>query len=148
MKKNHFVVSRITLTIFRTMSIINTSKLIHQKNCVLTDKPSIEKCDFIVVNETDRVLLTREISSNPLANVSWYDGQQLLKSEIAVSTTTFIIEKTRCTDTKNFTLIASNALQINVTSFAELIVNCKYYKLLFHTKLKYIFKQTFKHIFP
>ena len=102
----------------------------------------------MVVNETERVVLTREISSNPLANVSWYDGQELLKSEIAVSTTIFIIEKTRCTDTKNFTLIASNALQINVTSFAELIVNCKYYKLLFHTKLKYIFKQTFKHIFP
>ena len=101
----------------------------------------------MVVNETERVVLTREISSNPLANVSWYDGQELLKSEIAVSTTSFIIEKTRCTDTKNFTLTASNALQRNVTSFAELRVNCKYYKLLFHTKLNSIFKQTFKHKF-
>lgn len=93
----------------------------------------------MVVNETERVVLTREISSNPLANVSWYDGQELLKSEIAVSTTSFIIEKTRCTDTKNFTLTASNALQRNVTSFAELRVNCKYFKLFFHTKLEYIF---------
>nr|XP_022289527.1 nephrin-like isoform X2 [Crassostrea virginica] len=87
-------------------------------------KPSIEKRDFMVVNETERVVLTREIASNPLANVSWFDGQELFKSEIAVSTTTFIIEKTRCTDTKNFTLTASNALQRNVTSFAELRVNC------------------------
>lgn len=102
---------------------------------LLTDTPSLEKGDITVVNENERVLLTKEISSNPLANVSWYDGQQLLKSEIAVSITTFIIEKTRCTDTKNFTLTASNALQRNVTSFAELRVNCKYYKLLLQTKL-------------
>ena len=111
---------------------------------MLTDKPSIVERDFIVVNETERVVLTREISSNPLANVSWYDGGQLLKSEIAVSTTSFIIEETKCTDTKNFTLTASNALQMSVTSFAELRVNCKYFKL-FHTKLKYIFKQAFTH---
>ncbi|XP_078334163.1 neural cell adhesion molecule 1-like isoform X2 [Crassostrea virginica] len=88
-------------------------------------KPSIEERDVKVVNETERVLLTREISSNPLANVSWYDGRQLLKSEMAVNTTTFIIEKTKCTDTKNFTLTASNASQRNVTSLAELIVNCR-----------------------
>ena len=128
----------------RIMSIIHTSKLLFFLKCLLTDKPSIEKHDFIVVNETERVVFTREISSNPLANVSWYDGRQLLKSETAVSTTTFVIEKTRCTDTKNFTLTASNALQMNVTSFAELRVNCKYFKL-FYTKLKYIFKQAFTH---
>nr|XP_022286587.1 hemicentin-1-like isoform X2 [Crassostrea virginica] len=87
--------------------------------------PSIEEGEVIVVNENERILLRREISSNPLANVSWYDGPRLLKSEIAVSTTTFMIEKTRCTDTKNFTLTASNALLMNVTSFAELRVNCR-----------------------
>ncbi|XP_078334109.1 neural cell adhesion molecule 1-A-like isoform X2 [Crassostrea virginica] len=88
-------------------------------------QPSIEERDALVVNENEKVVLTRRIYSNPLSNVSWYDESQLLKSEIAVTTTNLIIEKARCTDTKNFTIIASNTLQSNVRSFVELIVNCR-----------------------
>ena len=80
---------------------------------------------FMVVNKSERAVLTREISSNPLPNVSWYNGPHFLKSEVRVNITSFIIEKVNCTDTTNFTLIASNALQWNVTSMIELIVNCK-----------------------
>lgn len=79
-----------------------------------------------VVNESNRVILTRGIDSNPLSNVSWYDGPNLLNSETTVNTTSFVIAKARCTDTKNFTLTASNVVQRNVSSLIELIVNCKY----------------------
>lgn len=78
------------------------------------------------VNETERVVLTGNISSNPLSNVSWYDGIHLLKFENSVNTTNLIIEKARCIDTRNFTITASNAVRANVTSSTELIVNCKH----------------------
>ena len=94
-----------------------------------------------IINENERVVLTRGISSNPLSNVFWYDGSHMLKSEISVKSTSFIIEKTKCTDTKNYTLIASNALQRNVTSLVELIVNCKYHKWI--SFKKYIFLANF-----
>lgn len=93
---------------------------------LLADKPSIAWKGALVVNESSVVNLTREISSNPLSNASWYDGSKLLVSEMAVNTTTLIIHAARCTDTKNFTLTASNLLQLNVTSLVELIVNCEY----------------------
>lgn len=80
----------------------------------------------MIVNKTDKVVLTRTISSNPLSDVSWFDGKKLLKSESLVNTTTFIIPKANCTDTKNFTLVAINTLETNVTSRVELRVNCKY----------------------
>ena len=79
-----------------------------------------------IVNETDRAVLTGNISSNPLSNVSWYDGSRLLKFETKVNTTNLIIETARCTDTRNFTLTASNSVRVNVTSSLQLIVNCKY----------------------
>nr|XP_022287398.1 basement membrane-specific heparan sulfate proteoglycan core protein-like isoform X2 [Crassostrea virginica] len=88
-------------------------------------KPFIEEKMETVVNESNKVILTRVIDSNPLSNVSWYDGPNLLKSEITVNTTSFVIAKARCTDTKNFTLTASNVMQRNVSSLIELIVNCK-----------------------
>ena len=96
-----------------------------------SDTPSIEERNVLVVNETERVTLTREIFSNPLSDVLWLDGRHLLESETSKTsetsvTTSFIIQNARCTDTKNFTIVASNELQGNVTSQVELIVNCKY----------------------
>nr|XP_022323492.1 hemicentin-1-like isoform X3 [Crassostrea virginica] len=95
-------------------------------------KPSIEERDVMIVNETERVVLTRTISSNPLSDVSWFNRTQLLVSETFPTsntsrsvTTMFTIHNARCTDTKNFTVVASNALQENITSRVELIVNCK-----------------------
>ncbi|XP_022287174.2 nephrin-like [Crassostrea virginica] len=88
-------------------------------------KPSIEERKATVVNESNSVSLSREIFSNPLSNVSWYNGSQLLKFEIKVKTSNLIIQKAACTDTTNFTLVASNTLEWNVTSQVELIVNCK-----------------------
>ena len=92
----------------------------------LADKPLIVEKEATIVNESNRVTLTREIYSNPLSNVSWYNGPNLLKSEITVNTTNLVIEKAECTDTKNFTLVASNTLEWKVTSQVELIVNCEY----------------------
>ena len=95
-------------------------------NILLSDTPSIEEKKAKVVNESNKVSLTREIYSNPLSNVSWFDGSNLLKSEVAVNISILVIEEAKCTDTKNLTLTASNALQRNVSSLVELIVNCEY----------------------
>ena len=55
-----------------------------------------------------------------------FHGTQMLKRQTFVKTTSFIIETAQCIDTMNFTLIASNIVQSNVTSTVELIVNCEY----------------------
>lgn len=86
---------------------------------------------MMVVNETKRVELTREIVSNPLPSVSWFNGTELLESETSKTsktsvTTKFTIQNARCTDTQNFTVVTSNEIQRNVTARVELIVNCKY----------------------
>nr|XP_022327036.1 B-cell receptor CD22-like isoform X1 [Crassostrea virginica] len=88
-------------------------------------KPSIEEKDVMIVNKSDSVVLTRQIFSNPLSNVSWLDGTQQLKSESLVNIATLFIDSAKCTDTKNFTLVASNSLEWNASSMVELIVNCK-----------------------
>ncbi|XP_052720144.1 carcinoembryonic antigen-related cell adhesion molecule 5-like isoform X4 [Crassostrea angulata] len=88
-------------------------------------KPHIIDSPSITVNENERVVLTKEIVSNPLSNVSWYDGSELLLTQYAVRTATFIIQKATCTDTKNFTLIASNTVEGNVSALMEVKVNCK-----------------------
>ncbi|XP_078331732.1 cell adhesion molecule Dscam2-like isoform X2 [Crassostrea virginica] len=88
-------------------------------------KPVIRGNTRTFVNETNRVVLTREIDSNPLSNVSWYDGTELLKTQTFAEITNLTIENASCTDTKNFTLRVSNGVQRNVGSMVELIVNCK-----------------------
>lgn len=72
------------------------------------------------------MFLKREISSNPLSNVSWYRGTELLEIEMSVKTATFHIQQAKCTDTQNFTILASNGIKDNVSVVLELIVNCKY----------------------
>lgn len=98
--------------------------------CSLTVKPSIEIKQRMIVNETEKIVLTRHIYSNPLANVSWLDGTHLFQTQALVNTTSFIIERAQCTDTINFTLVASNIVQSNVTSRVEVIVNCEYKNVL------------------
>lgn len=46
---------------------------------------------------------------------------------------TLIIEKASCTDTTNFTILASNTEEKNVTATVELLVNCKCF---IHNKLQ------------
>eukprot|EP00105_Crassostrea_gigas_P023192 XP_011442941.1 PREDICTED: myelin-associated glycoprotein isoform X3 [Crassostrea gigas] len=87
--------------------------------------PTIENRSLQTVNESESVTLTRNIVSNPLSNASWYIGTQLLKTESSVQTTTLTIENTKCTDTNNYTVVASNGVGNNVTRLVELIVNCK-----------------------
>lgn len=115
------------------------------------DQPEILNKSTTIVNETDYVVLSREIISNPQANVSWYDRAQLLDTQIAARNATFIINRAMCTDTKNFTLVASNTVQENVSALVELIVNCeyKYYCQVSQNKakkyvsnLKVVFTQT------
>lgn len=102
---------------------------------ICLDKPHIVDTPSTTVNESDRVLITKEIVSNPLSNVSWYNGSQLLKTLTLARTATFAIEKAVCTDTMNFTLVASNMLQRNVSALVELIVNCEYFFLKVISKL-------------
>lgn len=91
---------------------------------VILDQPTIEKRSLQIVNESEEITLIRDIVSNPLSNASWYDGKQMLKTEISVKTATLTIENTMCTDTKNYTLVVSNEIG-TVTAMVELIVNCK-----------------------
>ena len=71
-------------------------------------------------------MLIREVDSNPLSNITWYDGNKYLKSETAVKRTNLTIENASCYDSKNFTLEAQYSLEIKVTVMVELIVNCKF----------------------
>lgn len=93
----------------------------------LLDKPEIVNEPTTIVNESDRVVLTRKIVSNPLSDVYWYDGSELVESQKVVGNASFIIKKATCTDTKNFTIVASNTVEKNVTALVELIVNCECY---------------------
>uniref|UniRef100_A0A8W8NFL9 Hemicentin-1 n=1 Tax=Magallana gigas TaxID=29159 RepID=A0A8W8NFL9_MAGGI len=88
-------------------------------------KPEILDKPSTLVNESENVILFRTIVSNPLADVYWYRGQQLLQSQLLVRNTTYIIEKASCADATNFTLVASNEVERNVTALVELLVNCK-----------------------
>lgn len=77
------------------------------------------------MNESEKVTITRNISSNPLSDVSWYSKTELLKTQLSVATTTFTIERATCIDTKNFTLVVNNGVGRTVTAVVELIVNCE-----------------------
>lgn len=90
-------------------------------------KPEIANKSRKIVNENAEILLSREIVSNPLSDVSWFNGSILLRTQLSVTTATYNKENAACTDTANFTLIANNGVGGNVTAFVELIVNCKYY---------------------
>ncbi|XP_034303603.2 neural cell adhesion molecule 1-like isoform X2 [Magallana gigas] len=88
-------------------------------------QPAIEKRSLQIVNESEKFTITRSIVSNPLSDASWYNGTQLLKTQTSVKTASYTIENTTCTDTKNYTLVASNGIGNAVTARVELIVNCK-----------------------
>lgn len=90
-------------------------------------KPEIANKSRKIVNETAEILLSREIVSNPLSNVSWFNGSILLQRQSSVKTAIYNKKNAACTDTTNFTLIANNGVGGNVTAFVELIVNCKYF---------------------
>lgn len=78
------------------------------------------------VNESESITLIGNVSSNPLSNVLWLNGTEMLKNETSVSTTSLTIENALCTDTKNFTVKASNGIGSIVKKQVELYVNCKY----------------------
>lgn len=90
------------------------------------DPPTMESKVLFIVNETETITLKQVISSNPLSNITWYEEAKLLKTETLVRTTTHTIQKAMCTDTKNFTLVASNGVGDTITTVVEVIVNCKW----------------------
>ena len=88
------------------------------------NQPEIKGKVRTFVNETKRVELTQEIDGIPLSNVSGYDGTELLKTQTFAEIANHTVENALCTDTKNFTLSVSNAVQRNIGSMLDLIVNC------------------------
>lgn len=92
---------------------------------VIIDQPTIDRRSLQIVNESEKISLTRDIVSNPVSNVSWYYGSQLLKTQPSVTTATYTVENTTCIDTKNYTLLVSNGIGNTVTARVDLIVNCK-----------------------
>lgn len=99
---------------------------------MFVDNPIIQGKLQHIVNESERVTLSLTITSNPLANVTWYDGNKKLSTQEDIVpgnftqkiTSSFTIVS-KCTDTKNFTVVTSNGLREAVTDLVELIVNCK-----------------------
>lgn len=89
------------------------------------DPPIIENRPLQIVNESEKVTITRIISSNPLSNVSWYSKTELLITQTSVTTASFTIDRVKCTDTNNYTLVASNGVGNMVTAIVEFIVNCE-----------------------
>lgn len=92
---------------------------------MILDPPTIESRQLQIVNESEKVILTTNISSNPLSNVSWYSKTELLKTQTSVTTASVIIARATCSDTQNFTIVVSNGVGITVTALIELIVNCE-----------------------
>lgn len=107
------------------------------------DKPEIDERPGTTVNESQRVILTRKISSNPVSNVYWYDRSELLDAQLSTNNATLIIEKALCTDTTNFTLIANNTVGESLTAIVELRVNCEYFSLFKVTSLHHVFIKVF-----
>lgn len=91
----------------------------------------IVDCNFRPANDREEITTNNKwewgnhTNQRPLSNASWYDGKQMLKTEISVKTATLTIENTMCTDTKNYTLVVSNGIGNTVTAMVNLIVNCK-----------------------
>nr|XP_034300634.1 B-cell receptor CD22-like [Crassostrea gigas] len=88
-------------------------------------QPRVESKPFKLVNDSEEVILTRNIYSNPLSNVSWFNSTELLKTDTSVITASFSIKRATCADTKNYTLVATNGVGNTVSAFVGLIVNCK-----------------------
>lgn len=93
---------------------------------IILDQPTIEGKLLKLVNDSEEVILTRNIYSNPLSNVSWYNATELLKTQTLVTTASFTIERATCTDTMNYTLVATNGVGNMVSTIVELIVNCEF----------------------
>lgn len=90
------------------------------------DQPTIENKPQAIVNESEKVFLSRNISSNPLSNASWYDGNNLLKTQVSARAANYILVRASCEDTKNFSLVVSNGIGNAVNTLVGLIVNCEY----------------------
>lgn len=89
------------------------------------DKPSIEKIPQHFVNETEQIIITRAISSNPSSDVYWYIKADIISLQRSVTVASFTKENATCADTKNFTVVASNGIGNNDSVMVELIVNCE-----------------------
>ncbi|XP_056011993.1 titin-like isoform X2 [Ostrea edulis] len=87
--------------------------------------PTIQDGSTITVNESQRAILTRNISSNPASNMSWYSRGVLIHTQTSVNTAELKIENTECTDTGNYTLNVSNGITHDDSAQVELLVNCK-----------------------
>lgn len=90
------------------------------------DKPSIEKIPQHFVNESEQIIITRAISSNPSSDVYWYIEADLISLQKSVTVASFTKKNATCADTKNFTVVASNGIGNNDSVMVELIVNCEY----------------------
>lgn len=105
----------------------NKEKGMHNETMVVNVQyqPTIDILKKQYVNESEKVTFIGKITSNPLANASWLNGTELLRSETSVSTASFTIENALCTDTKNFTVKANNGVGNADEVSVELFVNCK-----------------------
>lgn len=79
-------------------------------DCIFLDKFYIIVGFSIMVNDSDRVIISWKIESNFLVNGSWYSGLKLLKMELLVKNVIFIIDKVECIDIWNIIFFVSNVV--------------------------------------
>ena len=95
------------------------------------DTPYISNITFEpsrIVKEKSVVKMTCNVDANPDPNVTWIKNDI---STIVQRKRIYNIQSTSCTNTSNYTCIASNKLQKFVSKTAKLDVTCKFY-YLFH----------------
>ncbi|XP_062598803.1 hemicentin-1-like, partial [Saccostrea cucullata] len=87
--------------------------------------PRVLEGPTFYANESQEITLFRNISSNPASDVSWFKGSERVHKQESVTTAKYTINKTRCTDTWNYTLKASNKINNSVSAQVQLLVYCK-----------------------
>ncbi|XP_062620127.1 limbic system-associated membrane protein-like, partial [Saccostrea cucullata] len=85
--------------------------------------PVVLRGPTFYANESQEITLFRNISSNPASDVSWFKGSEKVHKQESVTTAKYTIDKTKCTDTGNYTLKASNKINSD-SAQVQLFVYC------------------------
>lgn len=95
--------------------------------CTTQDGPSLTYGQALKVSEGQSARMSTSVTSNPASNVSWSRDNLLVSTQQSVNgTTRYTIQKTQCTDTGPFQVVASNGVQSKQATKVFLYVYCAY----------------------
>ncbi|XP_011433315.3 serine-rich adhesin for platelets isoform X2 [Magallana gigas] len=87
--------------------------------------PSLTYGQALKVSEGQSARMSTSVTSNPASNVSWSRDNLLVSTQQYVNgTTRYTIQKTQCTDTGPFQVVASNGVQSKQATKVFLYVYC------------------------